>query len=89
VPSQPLRIQAWADDDAAVVYNTLSGETHLIESLGGELLRLIEARPRTSDALATELVALFSDADHAQIVQYIEATLVQLQAIGLVHATAL
>ena len=88
-PQQALRIKTWDDDDASIVYNTLSGETHLIEPPGADVLGLLARAPRTSEALATELADLFADTGHARIVEFMEATLVQLQAIGLVRATVL
>ncbi len=45
--------QSW--DDEVIVYNTASGQTHLLDALSGEALKEIESRPGTIPQLAKRL----------------------------------
>ncbi len=45
--------QSW--DDEVIVYNTASGQTHLLDALSGAVLKEIENRPGTIPQLAKRL----------------------------------
>lgn len=83
--SEKLDFWEWDDEDVAVVYGALSGDTHLIQRPGLELLQLLTEAPRTSEMLAVELIGLFSDESPSNIVKFIEVTLQHLQNVGLVE----
>lgn len=82
-----LSFASWDDDDLAVVYDKVTGDTHLIESSAIEILRLIEKSPASAEAIAQELADLISADDQDKLPQFISATLLQLRAIGLVTDT--
>jgi PqqD family protein of HPr-rel-A system len=79
-----LVLKAWEGEDQSVVYNERSGDTHLIQSPGSEMLQLLAERPYTSRDLAVEISELFSDEDVPKIVEFVDATLRQLESVGLV-----
>lgn len=78
-----LQFRIW-DDELSVVYNVATGDTHLISSIDVELLQRLSKSPCTTETLAGELVGLFSEAKHAVVVEFLDATLLQLQTVGLV-----
>jgi PqqD family protein of HPr-rel-A system len=82
-----LSFASWDDDDLAVVYDKVTGDTHLIESSAIEILRLIEKSPASAEAIAQELADLFSADDQDKLPQFISATLLQLRDLGLVTDT--
>lgn len=48
----PLIWKCW-DDDEAVVYHTGSGDTHLLNDIAADLLRLLADRTLSADELAS------------------------------------
>ncbi|MBK9028861.1 conserved hypothetical protein [Candidatus Propionivibrio aalborgensis] len=77
----------WDDDDLLVVYQKSSGDTHLLESLAGVLLELVESAPCTAEQLCLKLDDIFEDEDKTRALEVIEATLLQLRGVGLVYST--
>ena len=52
-PGQRLLHRCW--DGECVIYNDLSGDTHLLDEFTFELLRLLQAVPQTGSSLAASL----------------------------------
>ena len=52
-PGQSLLHRCW--DGECVIYNDLSGDTHLLDEFTFELLRLLQAMPQTAPVLAAAL----------------------------------
>lgn len=82
-----LSFASWDDDDLAVVYDKVTGDTHLIESSAIEILRLIDKSPASAEAIAQALADLISADDQDKLPQFISATLLQLRDLGLVTDT--
>lgn len=74
----------WEDDELVVAYNTFSGDTHLLEGLGYEILQLLALANSTSKLLASELVEFFPDVELAHIQELIDTTLQQLHDVGFI-----
>lgn len=85
---ETLSFRSWSDEDLSVVYNTLSGDTHLVESPGLEILQLLTESPRSAESLASALSSLFQDQEPDRLVQYIGATLLRLKEVGLITDTS-
>lgn len=85
---ETLSFRSWSDEDLSVVYNTLSGDTHLVESPGLEILQLLTESPRSAESLASALSSLFQDQEPDRLVQYIDATLLRLKEVGLITDTS-
>jgi PqqD family protein of HPr-rel-A system len=79
-------VHSWDDDDLVVVYNKISGDTHLLDPLAGIVLDLIGSAPFTTEQLACELADAFSDEDKNNALGHIEASLLQLEDIGLIFS---
>ena len=79
----PLAIRSWGDD--YMVFNPLSGHTHVLDYVGGLMVRTLSASERTSAELhqlvATELDLPPSDDLDAQVDQ----VLAQLDENGLIE----
>ena len=52
-------------DDEMIVYNTASGQSHLLDALSGAILKEIERGPSTIEQLADRLAKEFSVEPHA------------------------
>jgi PqqD family protein of HPr-rel-A system len=82
IPGQALRHREW--DDEFVVYNNLSGDTHLLDGSAMLLLRAVAAEPGNAAALAERLRgALGLD---QQEIDEIPAMLDELAALALIEA---
>lgn len=82
IPGQALRHREWNDE--FIVYNNLSGDTHLLDGSAMLLLRAVAAEPDTAAALAQRLRgALKLD---QQEVDEIPAMLDELAALSLIEA---
>lgn len=83
-----LSLQFWADDDLSVAYNKITGDTHLLAASAVDILQLIGHTPSSADVIAKKLTSLFDVEDQEKIIEFVSATLLQLQSIGLVVKTA-
>ena len=74
----------WSDE--AIAYNSLTGDTHLLEPLSTELLRRLDSGPKTSDELAAALAADFDFAPEDDVPTLTANALAKLRELGMVDA---
>ena len=83
-----LLVRSWGGEEG-VVYDTLSGDTHLLEPLALELLQqLTLGVPRSASALLDELADLIEDTAPESALAAIEQSLEAMRRAGLVVASA-
>ncbi len=83
-----LLVRSWSGEEG-VVYDTLSGDTHLLEPLALELLQqLAPGVPRSARALLDELADLIEDTAPESALAAIEQSLESMRRAGLVVASA-
>lgn len=70
-------------DNASVVYDAVRGQSHLIEPVALRLFQLVKASPQSTVKLALEVNEFFFEARPDETLEFVEATLIQLQRIGL------
>jgi PqqD family protein of HPr-rel-A system len=81
VPGQTLQHRIW--DDECVLYNSLSGDTHLIEASALHVLLALQPEPLSNKALSAALsAALALDPEEAAV---IPALLEDLKLLALVE----
>ncbi|HQS98753.1 MAG: HPr-rel-A system PqqD family protein [Hydrogenophilales bacterium 16-64-46] len=84
-PSRTRLIKAWGDE--AVVYDTLSGDTHYLKPLTFALYQICREHPGyTADQAGDALAARLKTADPAQVRELAEDVLAQLHQIGLLQS---
>jgi PqqD family protein of HPr-rel-A system len=82
VPGQSLAVKEW--DGIAVLYNDLSGNTHLLDGAAVEVLQALRSAPATAATLATALTdRIECDAD--ELTTLIDELLAGLAALDLVE----
>ena len=85
-PGQALRHREWQGE--VVLYNDLSGDTHLLDESALHLLQLLRNGPASAHALADAMRAAFEaddgEVDDASVAQL----LADLQALALIEAAA-
>jgi PqqD family protein of HPr-rel-A system len=69
----------------SVAYDIRTGDTHLLEPLSTELLRRLEAGPKTSDELAAALAADFDFAPDDDVPALTAGALAKLCELGMVE----
>ena len=84
IRADALRVREW--DDAGVIYDAISGNTHLIDALGLELVDLLRQRAWSVAELVTELGEALPDDRDANAL--LSAKLEQLARLDLVTAGA-
>lgn len=82
-PGQNLRFCQF--DDEAVLYNDLSGDTHLLGASAMQLLGELQGGARSADALLDALGAALGCARDAAFDQEAGAVLAQLDALSLIR----
>lgn len=94
-PGQRLLHRCW--DGECVIYNDLSGDTHLLDDFTFELLRLLQAAPQSAPALAAAvgldpedaiLPVRLDDPDPDAERSLLGGALAELGALHLVEAQA-
>lgn len=79
-----LHIEEWGEN--AVVYHSLSGDTHYLNGLAVEILKLIREQPVPLKTLVEEICATFIIEDKTEIEQQIKQLLSQFSILGLVES---
>lgn len=82
VPGQSLAFREW--DGEAVLYNDLSGSTHLLDGGAIEVLQALRQRPADAATLAASLAGRF-DAGVDELAAMIEDMLAGLAGLDLVE----
>lgn len=70
-----------------VVFNPVSWETHLLNAAAGEVLLALADRPQTVAEIGALLADLLAPEERSSAAAHAEATLQQLQALGLAVAS--
>ncbi|HEU4843099.1 MAG TPA: HPr-rel-A system PqqD family peptide chaperone [Burkholderiaceae bacterium] len=83
-PGQALRFRQF--DDGLVVYNNLSGDTHLLGESAVHVLGLLQQGPCARDALRDSLAALHGAARDEAFDEEADAVLSQLASLFLIEA---
>ncbi len=68
-----------------MVYDAVSGSTHLLGAAAGQILLRLEPTPLSSHNLTTQLAADWQQTLEIDFEQGIEAVLVELQSMDLVE----
>jgi PqqD family protein of HPr-rel-A system len=81
-----LLVRQSEEEALCVVYHPLNGDTHLLDPLPAELLRLLIDKAHTTCELLADLSDVFADVDSQQAVDLLERSLATLREMGLVQA---
>lgn len=81
-------LKTWPDQDEAALYCVWTGATHVLDPLQTELIQHLREGRRSTRELLDAVEPLFEGAEPGRLVEYLEATLVQLQALALVHPSS-
>ncbi len=81
-----LLVRQWEEEALCVVYHPLNGDTHLLDALPAELLRLLTDKAYTTPELLADLCDVFADVDAQQAADSLERSLATLREMGLVQA---
>jgi PqqD family protein of HPr-rel-A system len=74
-------------DEEYIVYNTGSGNTHLLDSISGDVLRYLEEHPSNQQKLAAELAGGLDLNKTPEISSQIEELLIRFRDLGLIEFT--
>ncbi len=69
-----------------VVYNNISGDTHLLNPVAGEVLCQLKSASHSSESLLLELEEALSTQETASALDMIETILSELEKINLVSS---
>ena len=75
--------EKWGEQYA--IFDSFSGETHLLPFLTAHMLQALARRECSTRHLVERLRAMFDDSGDERIIQVINQQLKQLQALGLVE----
>jgi PqqD family protein of HPr-rel-A system len=81
--SDRLSFKSWADDELGLVFDALTGDTHLLDHSALEILQCLRGAPSTVDALGAQMADRFLPDEQGKIAEFIATTLLQLRGIGL------
>ena len=79
-----LSIEIW--DENAIVYSSLSGETHLLNGLACEVLQLFQAAPETISTLISKLCMILEVEDEADLEGQIQRLMGEFEKLGLIES---
>jgi len=70
-------------DDECVIYNQLTGETHLVNGMGAELFRLISQKPVTRTQLLQSILSIFELEIDSDVEGLVDNLILEYQKLGL------
>jgi len=82
-PEFPLQWQVW--DDEFVVYNTGSGDTHLLDPVAAEVLQSLEQESANLPELVGKVTASLEIEPDSKFSDYLEQLLSDLYKLGLIE----
>jgi len=82
---QALQFRCW--DDEFVVYNSLSGDTHLLDSTAAQILLKLQQAPSDATSLSESLAPLLHAEMDDELVIQIEQILSDLDTLVLIERT--
>lgn len=82
-PAFPLQWQVW--DDEFVVYNTGSGDTHLLDTLAAEVLQSLEIESADLPELIDRVAASLRIEPDSKFSDYLEQLLYDFHKLGLIQ----
>jgi PqqD family protein of HPr-rel-A system len=85
--SSTISIKSWSDEELGLVFDAVSGDTHLLDQLAVEILQSLQKEPSRAEQLNQQLADRFSPDDQCKAAEFITTTLLQLRDIGLVVDT--
>lgn len=80
--SDTLHCRFW--DDEGVVFNSLSGETHLLDGVGAAILKKISANPIPQKALLAYIQSIFEFEHGTHIEKLLDSIILEYQKLGLI-----
>ena len=83
ISEQDLHFHSW--DDECVVYNNLSGDTHLLSLAAAQILLKLKEAPSNAALLAVTLAPLWQVDPDQELALQIENILSDLNAIALIE----
>jgi PqqD family protein of HPr-rel-A system len=86
IPGQDLHYREW--DDEFVLYNNLSGDTHLLGISAICLLRALQTGPTSDDALTTSLCNSFDMERDGEVEKEVHTLLENLQSLSLIETVS-
>lgn len=78
-------IENWGEN--AIIYSSLSGETHLLNELAYEVLMLFQAGSETLTTLIDKLYTIFEVEDKADLELQIQKLMTDFENLGLIEST--
>lgn len=80
-----LPLRYWDGD--YVVYNPLTGDTHVLDIVAGEVLKVIMAAPTTSRELCQHVADFLEVPNDVRTAENVDAVLATLDELGLIEPT--
>lgn len=78
-----IPVRHWDGD--CVAYNPLSGDTHILDVVAGEVLRMIMERPTAGRVLSSRVAAFLEVPDDANTAASVGRILQRLDELGLIE----
>ena len=70
-------------DDECVIYNQLTGETHLVDGMGAEIFKLISKKTATRTQLLQNIHRVFELEIDFDVEGFLDSLILQYQKLGL------
>jgi len=83
VPGVRLHWRSWEDE--FVVYDSDSGDTHLLNQVSGDILKVLESESPTISDLAVRLAESQKVQPDGELSAYLERLLAKLERLGLIE----
>ncbi len=84
ISGSDLHFRIWEDE--YVVYDSLSGDTHLLGSIAAQILLRLQQEPSSATALSASLASLVHAESDDELVFQIENILADLDSLALIEA---
>lgn len=80
-----IRFRFWDDD--CVIYNQLTGETHLVDGVGAEIFKLVSEKKATRSHLLQNMQSVFELETDSDMEELLDNLVQEYQKLGLLEVT--
>ena len=80
-----LQLRCWGDE--CVVYNDLSGDTHLVGSVGAQILHILQRSPSDSALLNKSIASFLNTEINDELILQLEQILMDFDKLALIERT--
>lgn len=81
-PAIEIRWRKWGDE--TVIYNCNSGDTHLLNQISAEALKILQKNPANAETLTQKIASRYKSTNNQELLEHMKELLSLFSDLGLI-----